>query len=368
MGGLKKFMPLTERTYFYACIAIAGFPIANGFFSKDEILWKAFTSGSNLLDPTVGKLIWFVGWLTACGTSFYMWRSYYMTFTGEYRGGGGHDDAHHAPAPAAHGAHGGHGALATHSVGAAHAATFAHDSAHGHDDHSHGHAHAHTPHESPRSMTWVLATLAIGCAATVVLGFWPPLGHMLHIGWMQEPVLEQWLAPVLQPSHGLVASRAMQQPGAVLEWLLIFASVGVAFVGWATARALYKDNKSAIPSNVMKMFPNVHRWVFNKYYVDEFYQRAFLGPAQVLAKAWSVFDKVVIDGAVHGVAWVGRFTANVDGAIDTYLVDGAVNLVAKQTLAAGRVLRRVQTGKIQHYLYAALAGALIVVGINYLFS
>src|SRR6266849_5733682 len=97
MGGLGKLMPLTAKTYLYACIAISGFPIANGFFSKDEILWRAFDSGGNLLDPNLGKLIWLVGWLTACGTSFYMWRSYYMTFTGKYRGAQG--DSHHGAQP-----------------------------------------------------------------------------------------------------------------------------------------------------------------------------------------------------------------------------------------------------------------------------
>src|SRR5262249_26683363 len=131
MGGLKRFMPLTEKTYLYACIAIAGFPIANGFFSKDEILWKAFDSGSNLLDPSIGKLIWLVGWLTACGTSFYMWRSYYMTFTGEYRGASG--EAHHAPVTAAHAAN----PDSDHQAAA-------------------GHGHGGLPHESPKTMTYVL--------------------------------------------------------------------------------------------------------------------------------------------------------------------------------------------------------------------
>src|SRR5229473_7865365 len=98
MGGLKQFMPITAKTYWYACVAIAGFPlIANGFFSKDEILWKAFDSGSNMLDPSIGKIIWVIGWLTACGTSFYMWRSYYMTFTGKYRGA--QSDSHHRAQP-----------------------------------------------------------------------------------------------------------------------------------------------------------------------------------------------------------------------------------------------------------------------------
>jgi len=132
MGGLKKYMPLTEKTYLYACIAIAGFPIANGFFSKDEILWKAFDAGNNLLSPDIGKAIWLVGWLTALGTSFYMWRSYYMTFTGEYRGGEGHG----------HDAHGAHPAPVAHS---AHSAQV--DTAHAHDDHAaHGGGHGTAGH------------------------------------------------------------------------------------------------------------------------------------------------------------------------------------------------------------------------------
>src|SRR5215831_13956146 len=246
MGGLKKLMPITAKTYLYACIAIAGFPIANGFFSKDEILWKAFDSGSNMLDPAIGKLIWLVGWLTACGTSFYMWRSYYMTFTGEYRGASG--EAHHAPAAVAHGA----------SLDSAHRAG---------GDHGHG----GLPHESPKTMTYVLVTLAIGCFATIALGFWAPLGHLLHLEWMQEPVLERWLAPSFAPSRALVESREAGS-GTLLEWLLMFASVAVAFAGWLVARAFYKDAKSTVPQRLAAAFPGLYRLVYNKYYVDELYQ------------------------------------------------------------------------------------------------
>ncbi len=394
MGGLKKYMPITERTYRYACIAIAGFPIANGFFSKDEILWKAFTSGDNLLDPFLGKLIWLLGWLTACGTSFYMWRSYYMTFTGEYRGGDGHghgksahahDDGGHAhdDAAAAH-------KLATHSVGAAHAGTFdedvamasvasghaaegghaahgAHD-AHAHDahDHGHGHAQAGLPHESPASMTWVLRILAFGCAATIALGFWPVLGHFIPA--LKMPLLERWLHPVLAPSHELVASRIDQHasPTFPRELLLGSLSVGVAGLGWFIARSLYKDAKSPLPARIASALRGLHKVVFNKYYVDELYQKTVLNGSLVLAKAFGAFDKYVIDGTVNGVAAIARFLCNIEGAIDKYLVDGAVNAVANGTLRFGQKLRRLQSGRIQHYLYAAMAGALIVAGINFL--
>jgi len=376
MGGLKKYMKITHWTYFYACVAIMGFPLANGFYSKDEILWKAFTAGDNLLHPAIGKIIWFVGWITACGTSFYMWRSYYMTFTGEYRGGGGHDHGH------------GHGALATHSVGAAHAATFDHDVAmaatshpavgeHGHgpdvakgghgtgDHHDHpdhkaegGHGHGGLPHESPRAMTWVLATLAIGCLLTVGLGFWAPLG--IH------PLLESWLGPVLAPSHDLVQSRTVGSDNHTMEWLLVGASVFVAVLGWFVARTLYKDAKSTVPATLAAKFPGVHKLVFNKYYIDELYQATVLRGSMLTGQAWSAFDKYVVDGTVNAVGTISLFVCNIESAIDKYLVDGAVNGVASFGLRTGRVFRRLQTGRIQHYLYAALAGALVVIGINYL--
>jgi NADH-quinone oxidoreductase subunit L len=351
MGGLKKFMPLTAKTYLYACIAIAGFPIANGFFSKDEILWKAFDSGSNMLDPSIGKLIWVIGWLTACGTSFYMWRSYYMTFTGEYRG------AREAP----HGAHAPlQPALADmHAKGGV-----------GHADHpdhtpSGGHGHGGPPHESPSSMTYVLATLAIGCAATIALGFWAPLGHLLHVRWMQEPLLERWLAPAFAPSRELVESRGANS-GTLWEWLLMLASVAVAFAGWLIARAFYKDAKSTVPEKLAAAFPGLHRLVYNKYYVDELYQATVLRGTSLLARALAVFDNVVIDGLVNGVATAGRFVANIDGAIDKYLVDGAVNFLAEAIVQLGTRFRRLQTGRIQNYLYAAVLGALVVIGINFL--
>src|SRR5712691_2930764 len=107
MGGLRKYTPITAWTYLAACWAIAGFPWASGFYSKDEILWKAWTA-EGLAAPWLGHAIYIVGAVAALGTSFYMFRSYYMTFTGEYRGGHGHEEERmedpHAVAAHAHGA------------------------------------------------------------------------------------------------------------------------------------------------------------------------------------------------------------------------------------------------------------------------
>ncbi len=382
MGGLKKILPITEKTYLYACICITAAPVfflGNGFFSKDEILWNAFRAGGNLLIP--GWIIWATGWIAAAGTAFYMWRSYYMTFTGEYRGdtghgghGHGHDD-HAAPA---------NGAV-THSVGAAHAATFAQDvqasakaaldlhDAHGHDAHGHGKAddaadaHAHhggPPMDAPKSMTYVLAALSVGSFATIALGFWAPLGHLLHIEALTEPVLERWLAPVLPGAMTTAARQAT--PGSAWEWTLIAASVVVALGGWFIARTFYKDAKSTVPATLLAKFPGLHKVVYNKYYVDEIYQATVIRFCLAMADAYSWFDKTVIDGIVHLVAWIGRTLASIDGAIDKYVVDGAVNLVGNGIIAQGRAMRRLQTGRIETYLYGLLVGLLAFIGWSWL--
>jgi NADH-quinone oxidoreductase subunit L len=114
MGGLKSYIPWTFLTMGIATLAIAGIPPLAGFWSKDEILWKAYQ---------VSWVYWLVGLITAFITSFYMFRLLYMTFFGDYRGV--QVDAH------------GHGS-------------------HGHDEHGHG-----EPHESPMVMLVPLMILAL---------------------------------------------------------------------------------------------------------------------------------------------------------------------------------------------------------------
>ncbi|MEZ4272225.1 MAG: NADH-quinone oxidoreductase subunit L [Myxococcota bacterium] len=327
MGGLKKFMPSTHWTYYIACMAITTAPVflfANGFYSKDEILWKAFDA-QHLLIP--GWTLWLVGFIGAACTSFYMWRSYYMTFTGEYRGG--HDDH-----------------------------------THGHDDHHHG----GDPHESPRSMTWVLWTLAGLTFVSIALGFWP----LLHI----TPLFEHWLDPVvgesmesldwLSAKHGTFAGLGYQ----VWEYTLASASVVITLSAWLVARALYKDAKSPVPARILaNPSPAIqmpYRLIFNKYYIDELYDFLIVRRTRQLSRLLYGFDQKVLDGLVHFAAFIGRTLGYIDGFIDTMIVDGMVNGVANGTAAIGRRLRQSQTGRIQTYLVGAAAGALALVFVNFL--
>ena len=303
MGGLKRVMPLTARTYFIACLAITAAPIPffAGFWSKDEILWKAFTTQSTGAIP--GVLVYAMGLTAAACTSFYMWRSYYLTFEGPH---------------------------AKKEI-------------------------ADKVKESPAAITWVLAALAFLSAFTgVVLGFSTHL-----VGGHGEPLLEQWLAPVMAHS---AAEFTHQSLG--LELGLMALSVGIALFAWSRARARYGEGRSAKWAEEEMVFPG-YKLTQNKYYVDEIYAatvvRGFMGLRLVLAE----MDRWIVDGIVNGVGVLVRATSWINGAIDHYLVDGAVNLVADGVLGAGDKLRRVQTGRIQNYVYGLLGGVAFFAIVQY---
>ncbi len=349
MGGLRKHMPVTAWTYLAATWAIAGYPWASGFYSKDEILWKAFASEHlsflGVPAPWLGPFVYVLGITAATGTAFYMFRSYYMTFTGNYRGGGGHDVPEYNVDPHAAGA-------APHSPRSdeVHAADGAHHQDDVHDAQGHG---GGAPRESPWTMTGVLVVLAAGSLLAGLLGV-PYL-------WTHEaPLLERWLEPAIP-----AVIRFAEKPHS-LEWIFQGIGVGAGVAGWLVARLLYKDGRSAVPAELKKRFFRAWTVVYNKYYVDEAYDALVVRPAVFFARFLAWFDEHIIDWIVNVTGWVTRAFANIDGAIDKYVVDGAVNLVADATIAAGRALRRVQTGRIQTYLYGALAGALVVVLLNFL--
>ena len=79
MGGLRSHLPITYWTYLIATLAIAGAPFTAGFFSKDSILWQAYSSSRGSTE------LWFIGWLTAGLTAFYMFRQLFLVFHGECR-------------------------------------------------------------------------------------------------------------------------------------------------------------------------------------------------------------------------------------------------------------------------------------------
>jgi len=202
----------------------------------------------------------------------------------------------------------------------------------------------------------VLAILAGGSVLTLFLGIPTAWSHL-------PPVLEHWLEPVL------LAKVHFAEPAHWMEFLFQGLGVLAATVGFVAARVVYKDNK-----NEAALLAMIGRWkgvwtvVYNKYYVDELYEWAVVRNSERLARTLSWFDGKIVDGLVNAVGTVTRAFANLDGAIDKYLVDGAVNGLANLIGWAGGTLRLLQTGRIQTYLYGALGGALVVVLVNFLIS
>jgi len=301
MGGLGRYMPTTRWTYLAACVAIAGFPFMSGFFSKDEILWKAFSNGNTLVP---GWVLWAIGATGAILTAFYMFRSYYMTFSGKFRGG--------------------------------------------------QEAERHL-HESPRAITVVLSILGVLSIVGGVMG----LPHLWHLpNW-----LEHWLAPVFHGSEALVKWGEYAHS---TEWALMLASVLIAVTGFLFARMLYRDNRSEIPARMLERFPAIHRVVYNKYYVDELYDATAIAGSVGLARVSSWFDKYIIDGIVNLTGYFARFISWLHGMSDIYIVDGLVNGLAHASGALGRWLRGWQTGRIQTYLYGVLGGGLVLILIRFI--
>ena len=248
MGGLRKYMPWTFWTMTIATFAIAGFPPLAGFFSKDEILWMAYSS------PHGSWVFWLVGVVTAFITSFYMFRLWFMTFFGEYRGTSHHTNDH------------GHG--------------------HGHDD-----GHGHAPHESPMVMLAPLMILAV----LSIVGGWVGIGGRF----------EHFLAPAV----GVLPEPAVE--GGNLESYLMYVSVAAAVGGLGLAWLLYYRSKD-LPARIAASLGGLYRMVFNKYYVDEIYDAVLVRPLIVFSRAvlWQGADRGVIDAAVNGSGTTTREVSN----------------------------------------------------------
>jgi NADH-quinone oxidoreductase subunit L len=252
MGGLREHIPWTFWTMTMATLAIAGTPGFSGFFSKDEILWNAYAS------PWGGHWIyWLCGCLTAGMTSFYMFRLWFLTFFGEFRGAQG-----------GAGEHAGHG-----------------DS--GHAAAGHGHIH-----ESPRIMTIPLAILAVLAVIGGYVGVPSALGGANHFEHFLEPVFH---APP-------VTNEVMEHGGRSLELLLMGGTTAAALIGFLLAWLLYYM-RPELPERIAAGAGMVYRLVLNKYFIDELYSALFVKPLiEGSRKLWHGVDEATIDGIINGSA------------------------------------------------------------------
>jgi NADH-quinone oxidoreductase subunit L len=298
MGDLKNKIPITHWTMFVGSVAIAGIPGLAGFFSKDEILWQAFSR------PLGGKMLYAVGLTTAAMTAFYMWRLMNMTFYGRSRV---------RPEVASH------------------------------------------IHESPASMTVPLTLLAAGSVLA---------------GWLGTPKLwglpeffrgfEAWLAPVF--AEPAVESAAEKAHDVAMEWLLMGVSVAIAVCGILLARYLY-HMRPEIPERIYERFPQLHKCLYNKWYVDEVYDYVLVdGLCKKGGLLLGAFDRNVVDGGVNGAGWFTRFSGKVSGWWDTWIVDGAVRFSSFAVKMLSYPVCLLQTGRVQAYAFFVVIGVLVFFG------
>jgi NADH-quinone oxidoreductase subunit L len=361
MGGLRKYLPVTFATMMIGTLAIAGIPPLAGFFSKDEILFRAFLDN---------KLIWGLAVVTAFMTAFYMFRLMSMTFFGDYHGPAWEQASHGAVAMAA--SHGAAHAADPHAHGHAHRPD--HEVTHGpaepHStslagDHDGGHGHGpwHGPHESPTPMTFPLMALAVGAIVAGFVGVPAALGGGNAIEHFLEPSFTASTAHAGEattdhaPEAAAAEAAAHEAPHASLgvELGLMGFSVLIALVGIALAWRFYVTHPH-ISDRLATRWSGAHRTLLNKYYVDELYNATVISGTMSSGRGlWSV-DRNVVDGAVNGTSWATIVSSWLSGLTDRVVVDGAVNLVGWTTQESSYWFRRVQTGLVQNYALLMLFG------------
>ena len=299
MGGLKNKIPITYATMLIGTLAISGIPGLAGFFSKDEILWQAYSHPHAWF-----RVVYAFGLITAGMTAFYMWRLMALTFYGESRVD---------PKVAAH------------------------------------------IHESPKVMTVPLMVLAAGSVLAGWIGV-PKLWTMFPEGFR---TLETWLAGVL--GNAATVGEIEREPNTSLEWAMMLLSVAVAGAGIALAWSLYQKRKPAVEP--LQALGPLYTGSLNKWYVDEAYDAVFVeGLSKGGGTLLSRFDQTVVDGGVNGAGWLTRATSTVSMWWDTWIVDGAVRLTAFAVKLSSYPVRILQTGSVQAYALAFVIGVAAILG------
>ena len=288
MGGLRHHMKKTWIFMWIATLAIAGvWPFA-GFFSKDEIIWYA---GARGVGPFEGwfTVVWVMALIAAMLTAFYMTRLMILTFHGENRSGAAGKHIHDAPAVM----------------------------------------------WIPLSILAFLSIVGGWINVPEAIGRLPVLGWVPHSEW-----LHGWLHPLTEDADHIFEANA----GAYLHesplgggegmWALLSFAIAVAVIVGATIWLGRKDRKSALETPEYSGFAKV---LYNKWYVDEGYDRVIVRPLLRTSRAlWRYIDVGVIDRAVNGAGAAAR--------------------------GLGWIGSRFQTGGLNAYAFAIVAGALILLG------
>ncbi|HLO88522.1 MAG TPA: NAD(P)H-quinone oxidoreductase subunit 5 [Nostocaceae cyanobacterium] len=310
MGGLRKYMPVTGLTFLIGCLAISGIPPFAGFWSKDEILGAAFKAN---------PVLWLIGWLTAGITAFYMFRMYFSTFEGKFRGND--EKIKHQLKEAAALKLGAEAELApAFGPGAMKKGELDH---HSHDGHGH---HSDSPHESPWTMTLPLLVLAV---PSILIGL---------VGTPYANYFEQFIFSPNESLAEVIEKAAEFDPQEF--YVMAGSSIAISVVGITLAALMYLARKIK-PEAIAKNIQPLYELSLNKWYFDDIYHQVF----------------------VLGLRRLARQVLEVDFRV----VDGAVNLTGFFTLVSGEGLKYLENGRAQFYaliVFGAVLGLVIVFGVT----
>ncbi len=260
MGGLKKYLPVTHFTFLMGVLAISGIPLFSGFFSKDEILGATW-----IYSP----VMFVVMAVTSLLTAVYMFRLYWLTFHGEFRG--------------------------TH------------------------HQQEHL-HESPSVMTVPLMVLAVLSVIGGFMGVPHWIGEKLGV----HHVFSEFVSPVIYAPKEFILSHTFDFS------LLIGTIVALSAVYYFTKKMYVTDQVVPEEDSETKSFQKV---LANKYYVDEIYDNIIRKPLDAIAEMfYKIFDINIIDGVVNGIPKATNAVSSVTrmlqtGRIGFYLVAMVIGVI-----------------------------------------
>ncbi len=306
MGGLKKFMPVTFGTYAIGMLALCGFPLLSGFWSKDAILHAA-----RMWD--ISRVPFYLGAFGALLTAFYMTRQMCYVFFGASRLAGNQTQSSDADVE--------------------------------HEEH----VLSVAPRESPAVMTIPLTILATAAIVLGVIGTpaWPWFDSFLNgeaakldfTGFFENGIL-----PVM-----------------LFSSLIFFAGLEL---GWWLYGRKPITNAEA-PDVLERSLPHLFNLLRHKFYVDEFYQATFVRCNELLARVSDWFDRWIWNGAVWSVSHVVLGLSLLARSADAYIVNPGFDRGCDSVTVGGKILARLQNGRTQNYLrlvgiaFAALALFLI---------
>ena len=385
MGGMRKYMPVTFVTFIVGSLALAGFPLTAGFFSKDEVLVAAQIWADEGL--VMGNVVFWLGLAGAAVTTFYMARACFLIFFGEHRG-----VSHHAPAT--HDEHADQHTVVEHAVEAEEAE-------------SHHDAHGHAPHESGKQ---ILAPLVMLAVLSVPVGFaggflWDEVGGSKERNfetWTATHAIEETTYPFTLPAgadaeHGDEASHEESEDdghalagndgdvlaaaplaaeggddhggeglhvlhGAPEFHLDVFIYALIAFLAAVSGAWAIYGRGMPRKDPTFQLGP-VTTLLVNKYYFDDIGYRAVVVPVRdKLSPAASWTSNVILDGIVKRVGGAARRLAGVTyTTVDQKVIDGGINGAAFSAAWWSDKLRRIQSGDVQRYAGALLAGTIVLV-------